>query len=81
PFKIQNLDETQTIQCSPVYGSIDIWVENEVLTVGDDRRHGARVYRFTGIDAGRSDGAVLEISPTHESGEVGYTTLVTPGSS
>jgi hypothetical protein len=73
PFRIQNLDEEKTIQCSGVYGALKIWSADESLTVGDLRKRGQRVYEFKGRDFGRTNGSCGPTPPTHETGEEGYT--------
>lgn len=72
PFRIQNLDETKTIQCSGVFGAVGIWTENETLEVGNLRRHGTRTYRFKGYSLAKTDGEVGPNPPVHEAGEVSY---------
>ena len=74
PFRIQNLEEEKTIQCSSVFGEIAAWGANQFLFIGNKRRAGTRVYEFTGLDGvlDRTDGSVGPNAPTHEAGEEGY---------
>jgi len=84
PFRVQNLDEAKTIQCSAVSGSVVLWTGSpptgdetaeQTLTIGDLCRHNGRVYTFLGVrvDAGAlSAGAVGPTPPTHTSGEQDY---------
>lgn len=73
PFRVQNLDEVRTIQCSGVFGAVGLWEADEQLDVGDKRRAGTRVYEFKGFGGSRTSGTCGPITPTHESGEVSLT--------
>ncbi|SEN60149.1 hypothetical protein [Palleronia pelagia] len=84
PFRIQNLDEAKTIQCSAVSGSVTVWTgspptgdatADQSLAIGDLCRHDGRVYTFLGVrtDGGAlGDGAVGPTPPTHTAGEQDY---------
>lgn len=72
PFRIQNLDEEKTIQCSDIYGAITVWTANENLAVGDVRKRGPRVYEFKGNGLFNSPGSCGPNPPVHDDGEQGY---------
>ncbi|WP_289150266.1 hypothetical protein [uncultured Salipiger sp.] len=77
PFRVQNLDDTKTIQVTGTTGpgAVTYWTSNESLVIGSKRKFGSRVYEFAGLgpDLGTAvDGVCGAVPPSHTSGTVGY---------
>ncbi|MBW4972080.1 hypothetical protein KZZ08_00525 [Roseovarius mucosus] len=73
PFRVQNLDESKTIQASGLLGVVAKWAANETLTIGALRKNAGKVYEVFAANTGSQ--ALISAGPnppTHTSGTQVY---------